>query len=109
MLTSIISQESVKGGRQVAVPEVIMDRQVEQIADLLGPGGHHQLSLSPDCTKLALVRTDVNRFIILSNTGAGSWTPSSVRETTPSMGRLGDSTVKGARWRGARRRTGWRS
>ena len=53
--------------------ETIMDREVLELSDIFGSSGHFQLELSPDHSKLAVIRTDVNRFIILMNTGA-TWT-----------------------------------
>lgn len=44
------------------------------ISDIFGSGGHYAMFLSPDCSKIAIVRTDQNRFIIVTNTGGTSWT-----------------------------------
>ena len=75
MEEGVLQDTTANGDRGQSAPETIMDREILMVSDIFGSGGHYQLDLSPDCSKLAIVRTDQNRFVIVSNTGGTSWTP----------------------------------
>lgn len=65
-----VSQE---GGLQ-SMPELIKESEISHLEGRFGVAGHRQLILSPCATKLALVQTDSNQFVIYTHISGDTWT-----------------------------------
>eukprot|EP00210_Caulerpa_lentillifera_P003705 g3538.t1 len=57
-----------------SVPELVFESEIANFSNKLASNGHRQFILSPCTTKLAVVQTDTNQFMIYMNTNGDTWT-----------------------------------